>query len=264
MTTAEKVRALIEKRNKSQREFAKEAGIHYVTLNKCLSDDKFSMKSLNKIADYQGVTLTSLMPDKRVKKIPVTPVINGYIEYDGKIEAIRSIEDLERIWNYVSKNTNHVSKSTKASEKSSTKKREQEQTEIEKPKYTIKCSDEGYAYFYMDVPLSNWWDSVPAIQFDGHTFNASESIFMYLKAKCFGDDETAAKIVEKDNKTYAHPKSRWNAVKMLGGKVEGFDFGKWAKKREDAMYTVLKQKALYDEEFKKVVEATGYQLTGIK
>lgn len=126
------------------------------------------------------------------------------------------------------------------------------QPKEEKPNYDIRCSD-GYAYFYMDVPLSNWWDSVPAIQYDGHTFNASESIFMYLKAKYFKDEETAAKIVEADNKTYDQPKKRWAAVKRLGKKVKNFDDKKWAGPNRKAMATALKQKALYDEEFKRVL-----------
>ena len=127
------------------------------------------------------------------------------------------------------------------------------QLKEEKPTYDIRCSDEGYAYFYMNVPLSNWWDSVPAIEYDGHTFNASESIFMYLKAKYFKDEETAAKIVEADNKTYDEPKKRWAAVKRLGKKVKNFSDKEWAGPNRIAMATALKQKALYDEEFKRVL-----------
>ena len=126
------------------------------------------------------------------------------------------------------------------------------QQKEEKPTYDIRCSD-GCAYFYSDVPLSNWWDSVPAIQYDGHTFNASESIFMYLKAKYFNDEETAAKIVEADNKTYDEPKKRWAAVKRLGKKVKNFSDKKWAGPNRKAMATALRQKALYDEEFKRVL-----------
>ena len=124
--------------------------------------------------------------------------------------------------------------------------------ESKKPTYDIRCAD-GYAYFYKDVPLSNWWDSVPAIEFDGHTFNASESIFMYLKAKHFKDEETAAKIVKADNKTYDQPKKRWASVKSLGKKVKNFDDKKWAGPNRIAMATALKQKAIYDKEFKRVL-----------
>lgn len=97
MTTAEIVRNLLEKSGKSQKQFAVEAGMHPVTFCKCLNDDSFSMKSLRKIADYQGVSLSSLMPTKRAKKMQPAPLVNGYLEYDGKIEAVKNVEDLERI-----------------------------------------------------------------------------------------------------------------------------------------------------------------------
>ena len=254
MTTADKVRALIQESGLSQKAYAQSVGIHHITLCNCLKDDNLSMKSLRKIADKEGIPISSLLPDSAPKeeKVPV-PNINGYIEYDGKIEAIRSVEDFERIWKQVSGKTNPVSQSPKTAEKPASKPRKQKQTEVEKPKYNIKCSDEGYAYFYMDVPLSNWWDSVPAIEYDGHTFNSSEAIFMYLKARHFNDEETAAKIVEADNKTYAQPKNRWNAVKRLGKKVKNFEDKKWAGPNRQAMAIALKQKALYDKEFKRVL-----------
>lgn len=231
MTTADKVRDLVKKSNGSQKAFADSVGIHPVSFCKCLKNDNFSMKSLKRIADHQGISIDSLLPDSAPKEaVSPAPSINGYIEYEGEIEAIRSVE-----------------------EKAFTKKCERKQANEDMPKYNICCSDEGYAYFYMDVPLSNWWDSVPAIQYDGHTFNASESIFVYLKAKHFNDAETAAKIVKADNKTYAQSESRWRAVKNLGRKVKGLNYREWTKYRQDAMYTALKQKAQYDEEFRRVL-----------
>ena len=432
MTTAEKIRALIAESKMPQREFAKSIGIHPVTLSKCLSSDNFSMKTLRKIAERHGVSVASLLPDKkRNVKVKEQQTINGYIEYNGKIEAVRSVEDLRALLERISPSIKPVIESNKENRAlifdldntlinsdakrpllkqrpldwkaidgciskyrlydgivdvlqwakdngikvgivSSTKKdhivkvlkyfgltgyidiiignhrsykkphpkliemaleglgakaenaifigdheedaemcaranirfagciwdshhkmelselgcktiskpdeikellnnlntiplleprqkkvdrtpRQAKQTKEEKPKYDIRCSEEGYAYFYKDVPLSNWWDSVPAIEFDGHSFNASESIFMYLKAKHFKDEETAAKIVEADNKTYDKPKKRWDAVKTLGKKVKNFSDKEWAGPNRKAMATALKQKALYDEEFKKVL-----------
>ena len=251
MTTAEKVRALIEKKVKSQAAFARSLGMHPVSLCKNLKDDNLSMKTLSRISDKYQVSIDSLLPDDVIVVNEEKPLVNGYIEYNGKIEAVRSVEDLERIWKSISgdgETAKPVSKNTKpVSKKAKTK---SEATERE---YDIRCSDEGYAYFYKDVPLSNWWDSVPAIQYDGHSFNASESIFMYLKAKYFKDEETAAKIVEADNKTYDQPKKRWAAVKRFGKKVKGFDDKKWAGPNRKAMYVALKQKAMYDTEFKRVL-----------
>ena len=110
MTTAEKVRALIAKSGLSQKAFSESVSIHPVSMSNYLKNDNFSMKSLKKIADAQGVSISSLLPTKRERKVAPAPLINGYIEYDGKIEAIRCIEDLERVWTLVSKNNNGVSK----------------------------------------------------------------------------------------------------------------------------------------------------------
>lgn len=252
MTTSEKVRALIQKSGVSQRAFAESVGIHPVSMSNYLKKDSFSMRALNKIAEGQGVSVSSLLPDKKKAKQTKDPqpTLNGYIEYEGKIEAVRSVEDLRALLERISPSVKPISKSAN---KQGEEPHKQEKGEREKPRYNIKCSDEGYAYFFMDVPLSNWWDSVPAIQYDGHSFNSSESVFMYLKALFFDDEETAARIVQADNKTYAQPKSRWNAVKKLGNKVKNLDNKKWAGPNRKAMAIALKQKALYDEEFKRVL-----------
>lgn len=431
MTTAEKVRTLIVKSGLSQKAFSESVGIHPVSMSNYLKKDNFSMNALKKIAEGQGISISSLLPDKKkaAQAKVQQPSLNGYIEYNGKIEAVRSVEDLRILLDRISPSAKPINESVKepvallfdldntlinsdakrpflkqrpldwkaidgcipkyrlydgilevlqwAKDKqikigivSSTKKdhivkvlkhfgltdyidiiignqraykkphpkliemacealgvkkentlyigdheedaemcarasirfagciwdswhkmeltalgckiisepkdimevmnnlegipllepknaaikqKREKRAKGEKPKYDIRCSDEDYAYFYMDVPLSNWWDSVPAIQYDGHTFNASESIFMYLKAKYFGDEETATKIVETDNNTDVQVKDRCRAIKKLGRKVKGLDDSVWAGPNRKAMATALKQKAQYDEEFKRVL-----------
>ena len=117
MTTADKVRALIHESGQSQKAYAQSMGIHHITLCNCLKEDNFSMKSLKKIADKEGIPISSLLPDSTPKeeKAPA-PLINGYIEYEGRIQAIRNIEDLERVWKQVSGKTNPISKSTNKKE----------------------------------------------------------------------------------------------------------------------------------------------------
>lgn len=431
MTTGEKVRDLMEKSGLSQKKFADSVGINPVSFCNYLKKDNFSLKMIHRMAESLQIPYTDLLPDLATKeeKIP-EPFINGYIEYDGKIEAVRSVDDIERLLERIRETANPVSTIVKepccllfdldntlinsdakrpylaqkpldwqaihaqipkyrlydgiedvlqwakdngikvgivssarrdhiekvlahfnlsgfidiiignqwaykkpnpkliemaleglgvnsdrtlymgdhevdaemcarasvrfvgclwdcyhkdelavfgcktiskpqeikelisnlesiplleSKKNKAAKQQKKKQVKKEKPKYNIRCSDEGYAYFYMDVPLSNWWDSVPAIQYDGHTFNASESLFMYLKAKHFKDEEAAAKIVEADNMTYEKPKQRWDAVKKLGRKVKNFDVKEWAGPSRAAMAIALKQKAQYDEEFKKVL-----------
>ncbi len=118
MTTAEKVRALIAESGHPQKEFAASVGIHPVTLSKGLSNDDLSMKSLKKIADWKGISVAALMPDKkRMTRKPKQPSVNGYIEFDGKIEAVRSVEDLERVLLALKENSFSISKTKQSLEK---------------------------------------------------------------------------------------------------------------------------------------------------
>lgn len=111
----------------------------------------------------------------------------------------------------------------------------------------VRCTKD-YAYFYQGVPFSNWWTS-PAIEYDGHTFSSSESLFMYLKAMQFGDLETAKKIAN----------SKYNQAKKLGKEVKNFNYRVWCSVREDAMYTALEQKLKYDAEFREALLSETYK-----
>lgn len=111
----------------------------------------------------------------------------------------------------------------------------------------VRCTKD-YAYFYQGVPFSNWWTS-PAIEYDGHTFSSSESIFMYQKAKQFGDDEMAEKIA----------KSSYSEAKSLGKEVKNFHYTVWCAVREDAMYRALMQKLKYDAEFRDALLSDDYK-----
>ena len=129
----------------------------------------------------------------------------------------------------------------------------------------IRCTDE-YVYFYSDkTPFSNW-NITPGIMYDGHEFCSSESLFMYLKAKVFRDDEMAARIVPLDPKE----------AKKCGRLVRNYNDEIWEQERENAMYTALKAKFEASEEFrnallndeyrgKTFVEASPYdKIWGIK
>ena len=111
----------------------------------------------------------------------------------------------------------------------------------------VRCTND-YAYFYQGVPFSNWWTS-PSIEFDKHAFSSSESLFMYLKAKHFGDKELAEKIA----------KSKYNQAKKLGREVRGFRYSEWCAVRENAMYTALEQKLKYDTEFREALLSDIYK-----
>ena len=130
---------------------------------------------------------------------------------------------------------------------------------------SIRCTDE-YVYFYSDkTPFSNW-NIVQGIKYDSHEFSSSESLFMYLKAKVFRDDEMAERIAPLDPK----------AAKKYGRLVRPYSDEIWERERENAMYIALKAKleasqefkdALLNEEYrgKTFVEASPYdKIWGIK
>ena len=121
----------------------------------------------------------------------------------------------------------------------------------------IKCSN-GYAYFFQDTPLSNWWRSTPSIPYDGHKFTSSEALFMYLKAKGMGDDEIAMQIVEVDNNASLADNKRFAKVKALGKKCK-FDEAIYLEKREEWMFTTISAKYEVDEEFRSVLMSDKYK-----
>ena len=136
---------------------------------------------------------------------------------------------------------------------------------IEKPlsiakqsiKDNLKCTDR-HVYFFQDTPLSNWWKSTPAIPYDGHHFNSSEALFMYLKAKGMGDDEIAMQIVEVDNNASLADNKRFAKVKALGRKCK-FDEAIYLEKREEWMFTTISAKYEVDEEFRSVLMSDKYK-----
>ena len=124
-------------------------------------------------------------------------------------------------------------------------------------KDNLKYTDR-YVYFFQDTPLSNWWTSTPAIPYDGHHFNSSEALFMYLKAKGMGDDEIAMQIVEVDNNASLADNKRFAKVKALGKKCK-FDEAIYLEKREEWMFTTISAKYEVDEDFRNVLMADRYK-----
>ncbi len=71
--------------------------------------------------------------------------------------------------------------------------------------------------FFWNGPFSQWYPS-PFKDDDGIQFTCAEQYMMYRKAKLFGDEEVANKILATSD-----PREQ----KRLGRIVRGFDAGKW-------------------------------------
>ncbi len=84
-----------------------------------------------------------------------------------------------------------------------------------------------YTFFFTESsPFSQWYRCTFVV--DGVQFMCAEQFMMYAKAKLFGDDEIAAKILAA-----GHPKTH----KALGRKVKNFDETIWAVKRLEIVKT---------------------------
>jgi len=103
-------------------------------------------------------------------------------------------------------------------------------------------------YFWAG-PLGNWSRVkggifVPAeLSFTNQVFKlpTSEHVFMYLKARFFGDEEMIIRIIATSD-----PKE----AKKWGRQVKGFDEFLWVGIREETMWTALTLRYQYDERFR--------------
>ena len=126
------------------------------------------------------------------------------------------------------------------------------------PFYGEIAYNDNYAYFYQGVSLSNWAISVPAITYDGHKFNSSEALFMYLKCKGMGSEKVALKVVQADNDESLVGNAKFDAVKKLG-RTAKFNKAIYFEKREEWMYISLNAKYEADEEFRKTLMDERYR-----
>jgi len=109
----------------------------------------------------------------------------------------------------------------------------------------MKVTD-THIYFWNGT-YSNWHPA-KIIDPSRQEFANTEQAFMWLKAKHFEDEETAAKVL-------VTPDPR--EVKKLGRQVKGYDDAEWAKVRYSYMMAVNLWKFTQIEEYRKELLATG-------
>lgn len=109
-----------------------------------------------------------------------------------------------------------------------------------------------HIFFWGEWP-SNWSPSEFTVYYDGkpYNFHNSEQYFMFVKAKMFGDEEIALKILlnGKDPK----------AAKTLGREVKNYDDKVWNEKRYEVMVDACYHKFSQNEELLNNILSEEYE-----
>lgn len=245
----------------SQSDVAQKSGLHLGTINRILHGWQPLMpNTLQRIADALGVEYYILNGENAVQRTLNMDEVCGFLDYKGTITKVSSVYDV-KCWLKSIEGSMPVQEDEPVVIRSKVYEEmmSAQPVTVEERKYDVQCSDEGYVYFYHNVPFSNFWKCGSQLQFDGHSFNCSEAVFMYQKALLFNDKEYALKIVETDNSTsFKSQDDRCKAVKKLGRKVRGFVQEEWDSKCYGLMYNAVECKAKYDMEFKRVLLSPEY------
>lgn len=93
-----RVEEILKERGISKVQFADLMGIKKQNVNVLLETN--NIKKLKEIATVLGVDLTDLWIDESKKK----NILNGFVEYNGDVYTIKSIEDMENLINLVQQN----------------------------------------------------------------------------------------------------------------------------------------------------------------
>ena len=93
--------------------------------------------------------------------------------------------------------------------------------------------------------LSNWYPSKFAV--NGVVFSSMEQYMMYKKAECFGDKDTADKILATDDVA---------KIKKLGRLVANYNESRWNGVRQIIVFEGLIEKFSQNEDLKEQLKAT--------
>ena len=247
MTTAEKVRSLMEESGLSQAKFAASVGIHPVSFCNYLKDDSFSPKMLQRIATSLNIPYTDLLPDDA--KETIAPSVTGYLEYKGEIVKIKDLKGLKKFVEKVEVNMAlmNVKQVKLPKQKPITlddidlsKKEEYDASKVE-----IKSFRHNYDIVDdMAYPLGNMCGGFPFV-LNGVSFNNSEAAYI---AGMFSDNAAAQNRVQKllteNNDGYAAKKEIRKRNEVIARSKED-----WEQFNVEWMKYVLWQKCKGNKEF---------------
>jgi len=112
--------------------------------------------------------------------------------------------------------------------------------------YKANCFKEEYYFFYETKhPFSQWHKS--KFKINDLLFNSAEQYMMYSKAKLFGDNETADKILQSTNV---------REQKKLGREVKNFNLEIWNRNAINIVYEGNKAKFTQNPEYLELLLST--------
>lgn len=232
---SQKIKQLLNEKSISQKEFAEKIGVHPITLNRCLKENKFSKKIQSKIISgftNFGITCENILEEKRKnsKVVIVEGDAYGILEWNGHLVKIINNESLYAFCEKV-KRIEELSKSLHPTKE--------------------------YVYFKTGI-CSNEYNSTITIFDYGKTkdFLSAEELFIFYEFKCADylgfenkkREEEFDFLLDKfiDNQDI-------KALRKARRKLKVTDEQKWEKGRERIMYRVLKDKFNCNEDFREVL-----------
>ena len=112
MEAREKIKKHITELGMTQTELAKLCGLTFATINRVLNGkQELKQNTLAKIADALNLAIPQLSDDE-VKEVFETEV-QGYIEYEGNINKIKSLSALQKLVNKIEYETKILPKEAK-------------------------------------------------------------------------------------------------------------------------------------------------------
>ena len=93
-----RIAEILQEKGISKTEFAEMMGLKKQNVNVLLETN--NIKKLDEIANVLGVELTDLWKGKNNSE----PSINGFIEVNGQVFTIKSVEDFNRLYHTLNKN----------------------------------------------------------------------------------------------------------------------------------------------------------------
>ena len=230
---SQKIKQLLAENSISQKEFAEEIGVHPITLNRCLKENKFSKKMQSKIISgfsKIGIICGNILEGERKnsKVVIVEGDAYGILEWNGHLVKIINNESLYAFCEKV-KRIEELSKSLYPTEE--------------------------YVYFKTGICSNEYNSTITMVDAwgEGTDFLSAEHFFIFSSPQSHGIEFVDEEWDLDDFDSLILDNQDIKALRKAKRKLKVVDEQKWEKDREKIMYRVLKDKFNSNEDFREVL-----------